>query len=162
MFLFPKVSWHSSGKKMKSSIPFSCFICLVCSRTPWGFPVKCCNLVTHESSICIICFDDTVVTEAKAQNHSRCSAMFKKQERNFEVFCSSIRSLYCVFWQFQWKQQFVPIVFCDCGLLWRLKTKLSTNFSLDCNSFFLYHIFIGHNDIHWGKKIKVLSSVSVF
>lgn len=37
---------------------------------------------------------------------------------------------------------FVTVV-CSEGL----KQKMSTYFSLDCNSFFLYQIFIGHDDI---------------
>lgn len=118
--------------------------------------------MTHESSICIVCFDDTVVTEAKAQNHSRCSAMFKKQWGKKLWIYNFKTSLSFLFFY----QEFVLCVlavpvkaavrfqlcFVTVACTEGLKTKLSTHFSFDCNSFFLYHIFIGHNDILWGKK----------
>lgn len=135
------------------------------------FLVKCCNEVTLESSVCIVCFDETVVTEAKAWNHcshsqcyvqnTSCQVRDETEVTDFLFFWVAIRSLYCVFWQFQWKQHFVPVVFCDRGLLWRLKTKMSTYFSLDCNSFFLYQIFIGENE-GGRKKIEMPSSFTVF
>lgn len=103
----------------------------------------------------------TVVTEAKAQNHSRCSATvysknscqarketliynFKKFQKFF-VLLSGV-CIVCFGSSSESSSSFqlcFVTVFCSEGL----KTKLSTHFSLDCNSFFLYRIFIGHNDI---------------